>query len=353
MTRWSIAAPTFALLLACSSGEGDVDGRTRAQLDCDASCTERSGAGSLQYAGGLLCGARWTCRCALPGEPEESVCDPVVRVGVIGDTRLQGDATDPAVVFAREAIWQMTAWQPHVLAHAGDIAVPQGYAAHLDTLLAAYALAGVPRVLAVGETDVSGATSVALIRSAFPADASSWLEPGELYGSMDVKGVHFVVLDATYQDVEPATHFGLGTGTYNRNGYVPKAQRDWLAADLVATALPTVIFLHPGLGVWNTDDASTRLDNAAEVMTILEAHRGKVAAVVSAHTHVPLHRTVNGIHYFTVEAIQGERVEITPHDRGAHSQLALDTELRKLQYSVWENDSAKGYVEVQRLELPF
>ncbi len=342
----------LALVLACAGGE-DKDGLTKATEACDLACTDPAQGGSLQYEGGLLCGARWTCRCALPGEPEASVCDPIVRVGVIGDTRLAGDATDPAVVFAGEAVGLMTAWRPHVLAHAGDIAVPQAYATHLDTLLAVYGMVGVPRLLAVGETDVNGATSVDVIRNAFPTGASSWLEPGQLYGSFDLRGVHFVALDATYLDVEPAKHFGLGSGTYNRNGYLPKAERDWLAADLAATKLPTVIVLHPGTGVWNTDDPSTRLDNAPEVMAILEAHRGKIAAVVSAHTHIPLHATVNGIHYFTVEALAGERAVITPHDRGVHSQLEIDTELHELLYTVWENDAAKGYLEVQRLELPF
>ncbi len=354
MVRGCIAAGLAALLLACAGSE-DQDGLTRAQLACDAACTDPAQGGSAANVGGLLCGARWTCRCALPGEPEASVCDPIVRVGIIGDTRAGASVNVEPEMFAyvREAAAQLAGWKPHVLAHAGDMAAPQDYPTQLDALLGAYAIPGVPRLLAVGETDVSGGQTIDRIRGAYPADASSWLEPGQLYGSFDLRGVHFVTLDATYLDVEPATHFGLGTGTFNRNGYLPRAERDWLAADLAATELPTVIVLHPGTGVWNTDDASTRLDNAGDVMAIFEAHRGKVAAVVSAHTHVPLHATVNGIHYFTVEAIQGERVELTPHDRGAHSQLELDTELRTLQYTIWENDSAKGYLEVQRLELPF
>lgn len=345
---------TTALLLACSGTEGK-DGYTKAAEACDQACTDPAQGGSTSYVGGLLCGAGWTCRCALPGEPEASVCDPIVRVGIIGDTRV-GAATnyDPmTIVYAGEAAGQLSAWRPHVLAHAGDVAAPTGYAAQLDELFSAYALPAVPRLLTVGETDVTGSISVDTIRAAYPADASSWLEPGQLYGSFDLRGVHFVALDATYLEVEPATHFGLGTGTYNRNGYVPRAEQEWLAADLAATKLPTVVFLHPGTGVWNTGDPSTRLDNAAEVMAIFEAHRGKIAAVVSAHTHIPLHATVNGIQYFTIEALQGERVELQPHDRGAHSQLEIDTDLHRISYTVWENDSEKGYQQMQQLDLPF
>lgn len=353
MSRWSVTAATLALLLACATGENELDGLTKSQLACDRACTDPAQGGSLQYVGGLLCGARWTCRCALAGEPEASVCDPVVRVGVIGDTRVRGDATDPAVVFTGEAVAQLSAWRPHLLAHVGDMVGDQrDYPAYLDTLLAVLDLPGVPRLLTLGEHDVGGSAGIDVIRSAFPSDASSWLEPGQLYGSVDLEGVHFVVLDVTYQQLEPATHLPPVT-LASRNGYVPQAQRDWLAADLAATKLPTVIFLHTGTGVWNTEDATTRLSNAPALMAIFEAHRGKVAAVLNGHANAPLNKTVNGIHYFTVAAMIPERYEITPHDRGNHAQLELDTELRRIVYTVWENDAAKGYLEVQRLELPF
>lgn len=353
MSGWRVAAATLAVLLACTSGEGELDGLTKAQRACDQACTDPAQGGSVRYVGGMLCGERWTCRCALPGEPEESVCDPIVRVGVIGDTRLAGDATEPAVVFAGEAVGLMTAWRPHLLAHVGDLVGDQrDYSTYLDTLLAALDLSGVPRLLTLGEHDVGGSASIEVIRSAFPADASSWLEPGQFYGSVDLEGVHFVVLDVTYQQLEPATHLPPVT-LASRNGYVPQAQREWLAADLSATKLPIVIFLHTGTGVWNTEDSTTRLSNAPALMAIFEAHRGQVAAVINGHANAPLNKTVNGIHYFTVAAMIPERYEITPHDRGNHAQLEIDTERHTIVYTVWENDSAKGYLEVQRLELPF
>lgn len=355
MIRPCAALASLALLLACS-GSGSKDGYTKAVEACDQACTDPAQGGSLSYVGGMLCGQRWTCRCALPGEPEASVCDPIVRVGVISDTHLSGGATGPVVVFTGEAVGQMTGWKPHLLAHTGDmIGYPSNYPAYLDMLLTAYTLSGVPRLLTIGDKDVtSGAPTIDVIRNAFPSDASSWLEPGQMYGSFDLRGVHFVALDATYQEKEPATHYGLNTGTYNRNGYVPHAERDWLLADLAATKLPTVIFIHPGTGVWNTDDPSTRLDNATELMGIFEANRGKVAAVLSGHANAPFNAaTVNGIHYFVVEAMAGEPYVIQPHDRGVHSQLEIDTDLHRIIYTVWENDSAKGYQQVQNLELPF
>lgn len=355
MSRWSVTAATLALLLACATGENELDGLTKSQLACDQACTDPAQGGSLQYVGGLLCGARWTCRCALAGEPEASVCDPIVRVGIISATYPTGGATDPVLDYTSEAVTQMASWSPHLLAHAGDMVGRQpDYAPHLEALLQTYSLPGVPRLLTLGEQDVyQGPASVDVIRNAFPTDSSSWLQPGQLYGSTNLKGVHLVALDATYLEAEPATHFGLSSTTFNNEGYIPQAQRDWLAADLEATRFPTVIFLHPGTGIWNEAEPATRLDNAPELMAIFEAHKGKILAVINGHARKPMYGTVNGVNYFTVGAMVPQRHYVTLHDRGGHSQLEVDTEQRKLLYTHWENDSARGYVEVQRVQKVF
>ncbi len=338
---------SLALLLACS-GSGAKDGYTKAAEACDQACTDPAQGGSTSYVGGMLCGERWTCRCALAGEPEASVCDPIVRVGAISDTVPTGGATDPYLVYTSEAAAKMADWKPHLLAHAGDmVGAEPDYAPHLDALLAAYALPTVPRLLTVGVYDVAGGPpSVDVIRAAYPAETSSWLVPGELYGSFNVRSIHFVVLDATYLQVEPATHFG--PSTVNFEGYVPQAERDWLTADLDATKFPTVIFLHPGTGVWYEAEPSGRLDNAAEMMAIFEAHRNKIVAVLSGAPRRPMYDTVNGVHYILVPAMVPQRHYVTLHDRGGHSQLEIDTDQRTLLYTAWENDSVNGYQEVQR-----
>ena len=245
---------TLALLLACA-GSGTKDGHTSAAEACDQACTGSAQGDPVRYVGGMLCGERWTCRCALPGEPEESVCDPIVRVGVISATRVPtGGATIPSSSSAGEAVVLMSRVEAaRARARGGHGRARQDYATHLDTLLAAYGLAGVPRVLTVGETDVSGAAEH---RRHPQTPSPPTRPPGSSPGSCTDPSTCGRPLRGARRDlpgVEPATHFGLGTGTFNRNGYVPRAERDWLAADLAATKLPTVIFLHPGTGVWNTE----------------------------------------------------------------------------------------------------
>ena len=97
--------------------------------------------------------------------------------------------------------------------------------------------------------------------------------PGKYY-SFDKKGIHVVVLDGN----EPG---GKSKG-YKR--YIADEQLRWLAADLKATPLPTIVFSHQTL------DSASGVENSEAVRKVLEAARTetgqkKVVACFCGHHH--------------------------------------------------------------------
>lgn len=126
----------------------------------------------------------------------------------------------------------------------------------------------------------------------------------ERYGSTDIGGYHFVTLDRNHLKT------GDGYTPYaNANFYVDAALRawaddeqlEWLAADLAATGLPTVVLTHQpvGLAAGGVEDAPPQ---EAAIMRIIEkanadAGWGKVQACFSGHLHRDLALTHAGTHY--------------------------------------------------------
>ena len=144
------------------------------------------------------------------------------------------------------------------------------------------------------------------------------IAPASNYYSFDVKGVHFVVLDANYNsDGSDYDHNNFDWTDVN----IPQAQLDWLAADLAAVNVrsPAIVFVHQLL-----DGAgSYYVNNAPAVRTVLE-NSGKVVAVFQGHHHPGQYNLINGIHYYTTKAmVEGAYpannafavVEIVPGDR--------------------------------------
>lgn len=124
--------------------------------------------------------------------------------------------------------------------------------------------------------------------------------------SFDVKGYHFVVLDANflYQD-------GVYSDYSNANFYVNNAFRtwvhpdqiDWLAEDLSKTNLPTIVFSHQGLAhdMWG-------VKNRRRIQLCMEAANQdagfqKVIACFNGHNHVDDVRRINGIYYVEMNSL--------------------------------------------------
>lgn len=113
--------------------------------------------------------------------------------------------------------------------------------------------------------------------------------------SFDAGGVHGIVLDANFSD-KGVPH---DSGRFKwSEAFIPHDQLTWLAADLKATKLPVLVFVHQRLDV-NTQFG---VSNGRHVRQILEASR-KVLAVFQGHYHEGSHTHIHGIHYYTLKAV--------------------------------------------------
>lgn len=124
----------------------------------------------------------------------------------------------------------------------------------------------------------------------------------ESFHSFDRGGFHFVVLDACFRaDHEP---YGRRNSVWT-DANIPPAELEWLAADLAAATVPTVVFAHQRLD--GTGDHFVR--GAGEVRKVLEAS-GRVLAVFQGHSHQNALSTIGGIHYCTLVAmVEGSGAE--------------------------------------------
>jgi alkaline phosphatase len=147
--------------------------------------------------------------------------------------------------------------------------------------------------------------------------------------SFDLKGVHFVVLDACFRS--DGTPYGRKNFKWADANLSP-AEIEWLRTDLKKTPYNTVVFVHqrldffPPYGVWN----------ASDVRKVLEAS-GKVLAVMQGHDHKGGYQEIGGVHYVTLAAmVEGSGPEnnayavmdVLPNDgiriRGFHKQKSYD-----------------------------
>jgi len=119
------------------------------------------------------------------------------------------------------------------------------------------------------------------------------------YYSFDMGGFHFVILDAQFDKNEnDYEHIA-----WMVQGLIPTIEMEWLQADLAASNLPTVVFVHQPL---DSDFAMLAggppVSNHLAVQDVLAAD-GEVIAVFSGHAHDSNYSEINGIHYLTIAAM--------------------------------------------------
>ena len=138
------------------------------------------------------------------------------------------------------------------------------------------------------------------------------------YYSFDSGNFHFIVLDSCFRtDGQP----------YGRKNFewtdpnIPKAELDWLRADLKSTSKKTVVFAHQRLDV----SSVYGVKNAPAVRKILEDSK-QVLAVFQGHSHENDHKEIGGIHYCTLVAmIEGSGVS---HNGYSVMKLSDDGSIR-------------------------
>jgi 3',5'-cyclic AMP phosphodiesterase CpdA len=138
------------------------------------------------------------------------------------------------------------------------------------------------------------------------------IPPASKYYSFDIKGVHFVVLDANYR----SDGIDYDRGNFDwKDANIPQIQLDWMTSDLASTRYPVIVFVHQlldGMG-----DHYVR--NADAVRAVLE-NSGKVIAVFQGHYHPGSYTRINGIHYYTLKAM----VEGTYPARNAYAIVEVE-----------------------------
>lgn len=164
-----------------------------------------------------------------------------------------------------------------------------------------------------------------------------------LYYSQDIGGLHCVVLFSSSVD-----HTDI---------HIDSLQRQWLAADLAATSLPVVVFLHHPVdeqsllgNVWfERYPDYCFVEERQEVRQILSGS-GKVLAVFTGHVHQNSHSTIDGVHYLTVQSLV-ERVAEPELASRSHSFVTVDSSAALLSVRVEGRDSAFYELPLPALRL--
>jgi alkaline phosphatase len=131
------------------------------------------------------------------------------------------------------------------------------------------------------------------------------------YYSFDAAGYHFVILDACFRsDGEPYARRNFKWTDAN----IPRAEIDWLRADLRQTPYKTLVFIHQPLDMVPPHGVT----NGPDVRKILE-ESGKVLGVLQGHYHKGGYQELAGIHYCTLSAV----IEGTGPENNAYALLDI------------------------------
>jgi 3',5'-cyclic-AMP phosphodiesterase len=165
-----------------------------------------------------------------------------------------------------------------------------------------------------------------------------WHRAGPLYYALDHGGWHFVVLH-TIESTDSGIH-------------LPHEQLGWLEADLTATALPAIVFMHHSASEQDFDDSrwfrgrpdSALVKERRELRRILAAS-GKVKAVFNGHVHRNHLDVIDGIPYVTVQSLI-ENVDDDAPGRPAAASAVVRLSPERIVVRVRGNDPAAYQVEL-------
>ncbi len=130
------------------------------------------------------------------------------------------------------------------------------------------------------------------------------VEQASGHRSFDRGGFHFVLLDACHR--KDGTPYSAGNFHWT-DTEIPAAQQEWLSADLQATRLPTVVFVHQRLD--SPAGSPHRIASADAVRKLLQRD-GRVRAVFQGHSHQNELNRIEGIDYVTLAAmVEGSGAE--------------------------------------------
>jgi len=160
----------------------------------------------------------------------------------------------------------------------------------------------------------------------------------EAYYSFDLGGIHFIIIDAEFNDPDESDFDHVFMRVKCR---IPVVELEWLTADLAATDLPTVVNIHQPLDAeFDPNAGGPPVVNNEEVRQIL-SDSGAVIAVFQGHDHTNVYEEIDGIHYVTFAAM----VDHTVPGPATWAQISLDPEARTI--------SIEGFGLQESYELGF
>ena len=139
--------------------------------------------------------------------------------------------------------------------------------------------------------------------------------------SRDLNGHHLVFWNSAVE---------IEQGGY----HLPETDLTWLASDLAATELPTIVFSHlpldngSMLGNFYFEKLVPRGAHYAEgaaARDVIE-RSGKVIACIAGHTHWNQRHTIDGVHYITIHSLT-ESFTTHPYPTGAFAILSIEEHL--------------------------
>jgi len=162
---------------------------------------------------------------------------------------------------------------------------------YLDAIEKVYGQFYGPRYHVLGNHDVDSISKEQFLARV----ENTGFAKGSTHYSFDVKGIHFVVLDANYN----ADGSDYDHGKFNwTDANVPLKQLNWLKKDLASSTKPVITFVHQQLDV----TGSTGVKNGPQVRQVLQDSK-RALAVFQGHHHDGHYSFIEGVHYYTLKGM--------------------------------------------------
>jgi predicted phosphodiesterase len=160
----------------------------------------------------------------------------------------------------------------------------------------------------LGNHDMDSLSKSEFLRKA----VNSGIRRDRSYYSMDVKGIHFIILDANYR----SDGMVYDSGNYDwTDANIPAAELEWLNKDLASGRSPAIVLVHQQLD----GEGSYYVKNAPAVRRMIEAS-GRVLAVFQGHRHEGAYSRAGGIHYYTLKGL----IEGSGPENNAYALVTVD-----------------------------
>ena len=169
---------------------------------------------------------------------------------------------------------------------------------YLDAIEKVYGQFNGPRYHVLGNHDVDSISKEQFLARV----ENTGIAKGSTHYSFDLKGIHFIVLDANY--IADGSNYDHGNFDWT-DANVPIEQLNWFKKDLASSTRPVITFVHQQLDV----TSSTGVKNGPKVRQVLQDSK-KVLAVFQGHHHAGHYSYIEGIHYYTLKGmVEGSGVK--------------------------------------------